>query len=187
MTPLASRLPFGPTRPRPRHSVGVLPGSGLAVHIAEAAWPVGLFSGSCLPLAIHRGVSQVQDTQRGIWTTPPLGFGPLRRFKLGRSLCRFASPAPSVLGVSHPLNGLIPPGPCGSISRHIRPWGFVMASRAFPTRPAVPPLGGRCSLAVSASLGVLPSELGVGLRPCLGLLFPFFRFPFALPARLFAT
>lgn len=35
--------------------------------------------------------------------------------------CRFASPTPSVLRVSHPLDGLIPPGPCGFVSPHIRP------------------------------------------------------------------
>jgi hypothetical protein len=49
------------------------------------------------------------------------GFAPFRRFQLGRSLCRFASPTPSALRVSHPLSGLIPPGPRGFVSRHIRP------------------------------------------------------------------
>jgi hypothetical protein len=91
----------------------------------------------------------------------------------------FASPAPSALRVSHPLSGLIAmisPGPCGSISRHIRPWGLVTAFRAFPARSAVTPLGARCSLAVSAGssrsrdLGILRSpDREIGLRPCLGL------------------
>jgi hypothetical protein len=45
----------------------------------------------------------------------------LSAFEPGRSLCRFASPAPSALRVSHPLSGLIPPGPGGFVSRHIRP------------------------------------------------------------------
>jgi hypothetical protein len=66
---------------------------------------------------------------------------------------RFASPIPSALRVFHPRSGLIPPGPRGSVSRHFRPWGLVMAYRAFPTQPAVAPLDARCSLAVSASFG----------------------------------
>jgi hypothetical protein len=70
-----------------------------------------------------------------------------------RSLRRFASPAPSALRVSHPLSGLSPPGPRGSVSRHIRPWGLVTACRAFPSRSAVTPLDARCSHAVAAGLG----------------------------------
>jgi hypothetical protein len=129
--------------------------SGLVAGLAEAGPALGRSPESCLPPAIHRGGARVQDTQRGISTTPPLGFGPLRRFEPRRSLCRFASPAPSALRVSHPLSGLIPPGPRGSVSRHFRPWGLLTAFRAFPTRPAVAPLDARCSLAVSA-----------GFRPC---------------------
>jgi hypothetical protein len=34
---------------------------------------------------------------------------------------RFTWPTPSVLRVAHPLDGLIPPGPCGFVSRHSRP------------------------------------------------------------------
>jgi hypothetical protein len=75
-------------------------------------------------------------------------------FVSGRSLCRFASPTPSTLRVSHPLSGLIPPEPRGSVSRHIRPWGFVPAFRAFPTQPAVTPLDALCSLAVPADSGL---------------------------------
>jgi hypothetical protein len=45
----------------------------------------------------------------------------LPAFEPGRSLCWLASPAPSALRVSHPLSGLIPPGPRGFVSRHIRP------------------------------------------------------------------
>jgi hypothetical protein len=33
---------------------------------------------------------------------------------------RFTSPTPSALRVSHPLSGLLPPRPCGFVSRHIR-------------------------------------------------------------------
>jgi hypothetical protein len=36
-------------------------------------------------------------------------------------VCRLASPAPSALRVSHPLSGLIPPTPRGSVSSHSRP------------------------------------------------------------------
>jgi len=35
--------------------------------------------------------------------------------------CRFTSPTPSALGVSHPLSGLILPSPRGFVSRHIHP------------------------------------------------------------------
>jgi hypothetical protein len=45
----------------------------------------------------------------------------LPAFEPRRSLCWFTSPAPSALRVSHPLSGLIPPGPRGFVSRHIRP------------------------------------------------------------------
>jgi hypothetical protein len=45
----------------------------------------------------------------------------LPAFEPGRSLCRFASSAPSALRVFHPLSGFIPPGPRGFVSRHIRP------------------------------------------------------------------
>jgi hypothetical protein len=36
-------------------------------------------------------------------------------------MCWFTSPTPSVLRVSHSLNGFIPPELCGSISHHIHP------------------------------------------------------------------
>lgn len=49
-----------------------------------------------------------------------LRFGAFQRNQLGRSLRRFTSPTPSALRVSHPLNGLIPPEPCGLVSSHIR-------------------------------------------------------------------
>jgi hypothetical protein len=75
-------------------------------------------------------------------------------FLTRRSLCRFASPTPSALRVSHPLSGLSPPGHRGSVSRHIRPWGLVTAFRAFPSQSAVTPLGARCSLAVPAGSGL---------------------------------
>jgi hypothetical protein len=95
----------------------------------------------------------------------PWGSVPFGVSELGRSLRRFTSPAPSALRVSHPLSGLIPPGPRGSVSHHIRPWGLLTASRAFPSRPAVTPLDARCprvirvgelSLAVSRLQGVAP-------------------------------
>jgi hypothetical protein len=50
-----------------------------------------------------------------------LGVRFLSAFKLRRSLRRFTSPTPSVLRVSHPLNGLIPPEPRGLVSCHIHP------------------------------------------------------------------
>jgi hypothetical protein len=64
-------------------------------------------------------------------TTPPMGFGSFRRNWPRRSLtCWITSPAPSVLRVSHSLNGLIPPELCGSISHHIHPQDFGLQS--FP-------------------------------------------------------
>jgi len=69
-----------------------------------------------LPTEAGRG----QDTQRDNNGSSP-GVRSLATFELGRSLCCFTKPTPSVHRVSHPLNGLIPPGPCGSISCHTRP------------------------------------------------------------------
>jgi hypothetical protein len=66
-------------------------------------------------------------------TTPPMGFGASRRNQRRESLtCRFASPTPSALGVSHSLSGLILPEPRGFVSRHIRPQasGLQSFSRA---------------------------------------------------------
>jgi hypothetical protein len=76
---------------------------------------------SCLPPTHRRSGLPAQDTQCWDPTTTPLRFGSFRRLQPGRSLCRFASPTPSALRVSHPLSGLIPPRPCGFVSRHIRP------------------------------------------------------------------
>jgi len=69
-------------------------------------------------------------------------------------------PSPSTHGVSHPLSGLIPPGPRGFVSRHIRPWDS--ASSAFPTRSAVTPLDVRCSRAVE--LRRLPTRASTSER-----------------------
>jgi hypothetical protein len=62
-----------------------------------------------------------EDAQRVFRRHLPWGSFPFRRHRHGRSLRRFASPTPSVLRVSHPLDGLIPPGPCGFVSPHYRP------------------------------------------------------------------
>ena len=134
---------------------------------------------SCLPPAFHRGGSRVQDTQRGIWTTPPMGFGPLRRFESRRSLCRFTSPAPSALRVSHPLSGLSPPEPCGSVSRHFRPWGLLPAFRALPVRSAVTPFDALCSPVVSASYDPPRASSRLAFAPVFGYAFATFLSPFA--------
>jgi hypothetical protein len=89
-------------------------------------------------------------------------------FLTRRSLCRFASPTPSALRVSHPLSGLSPPGHRGSVSRHIRPWGLVTAFGAFPTQPAATPLDARCSPAVSASLGTSRASSSGTFAPAFG-------------------
>jgi hypothetical protein len=46
------------------------------------------------------------------------------------------------LRVSHPLSALLPARPSGLVSCRKRPWGFPF--RAFSSRGAVPPFGGRC-------------------------------------------
>jgi len=109
----------------------------------------------------RHAVRDLDDSSHGV--RPPSAFEP------GRSLCRFASPAPSALRVSHPRSGLSPPGPRGFVSRHIRPWGLVTAFRAFPSQPAVTPLGALCSLVVPAGYGSPRDELKVGFRPCLSM------------------
>jgi hypothetical protein len=86
-------------------------------------------------------------------------------FRAQASLRRFTSPTPSALRVSHPLSDLRPPGPCGSVSRHIRPWGLFTAFRAFPTQPAVTPLDARCSPAVSASSGLARASSSLAFAP----------------------
>lgn len=96
------------------------------VTVAEAAarFQTG-WSGGCLPNLLVVGRSQrrvgAEDAQRVVRRRLPWGSFPFRRHELGRSLRRFASPTPSVLRVLHPLDGLIPPGPRGSISPHCRP------------------------------------------------------------------
>jgi hypothetical protein len=76
----------------------------------------------------HRSGSPPQDTQQDDDDTF-LGV----RLPSAKSvrvvlLCRLASPTPSVLRVSHPLDGLLPPGPRGFVSRHFRPWDFGLQS-----------------------------------------------------------
>jgi len=96
----AAKLPFGWARPRSRLPAGALPGFGVAHRLAEAGWLARRSPESRLPPALHRGVARVQDTQRGIWTTPPLGFGPLRRF----------GPGDRCVGLPHrhhPLSGFL--------------------------------------------------------------------------------
>jgi hypothetical protein len=101
----------------------------------------------CLPSSPHRDEAPAQGTQRGL-NDSSHGVRSPSAFVLGRSLCRFASPTPSALRVSHSLSGLIPPGPRGLVSCHIRPWGLFSVFRAFPVRSAVAPLDVRCPLAV---------------------------------------
>jgi hypothetical protein len=82
----------------------------------------------CLPCRRYRGSASPQDTQREI-DGASRGVRPLSA-KSAQAVVtrRFASPTPSALRVSHPLSGLIPPGPGGFVSRHIRPQGFGLQS-----------------------------------------------------------
>jgi hypothetical protein len=141
----------------------VLPGA------SRPHWPRMRFA------SVRHAAWEFDDSSHGVRS--PSAYEP------GRSLYRFASPAPSALRVSHPLSGLIPPWPRGSVSRHIRPWGLLTAFRAFPSRPAVTPLDARCSLAVSASSGFTRDELGFRVRPCFPVLRSTSLSP-ALPSRL---
>jgi hypothetical protein len=67
-------------------------------------------------------------------------------------LCRFTSPTPSALGVSHSLSDFSRPGLVAlfrATSTH-----RISAFRAFSSRPAVTPLDALCSLAVSAGVNL---------------------------------
>jgi hypothetical protein len=73
------------------------------------------------PIAVAAEAAVRCKTRSRILTAPPVRFGSVRRNQLGRSLRRFASPAPSAHRVSHSHSGLLPTEPCGFVSRHIRP------------------------------------------------------------------
>lgn len=70
-----------------------------------------------------------------------MGFVASRRNEHRGSLCRFTSPTPSALGVSHSLSGFIPSIPRGFVSRHFRPQAsglqsfFRATSRSASRRP----------------------------------------------------
>jgi hypothetical protein len=73
-----------------------------------------------LPPVSHRNGPPMQDTQRES-DDVSLGVRFLSAYQPRRSLCRFASPTPSALRVSHSLSDFSPPEPRGFVSRHIRP------------------------------------------------------------------
>jgi hypothetical protein len=62
---------------------------------------------------------------------------PLRDVSLGRRCHRVPTRQPSVLGVSHALDGFIRPRPCGFVSPHSHVQGSLF--RVFPSRTAEPP------------------------------------------------
>jgi hypothetical protein len=69
------------------------------------------------------------ERRRGWRRDLPWGSGPFGGLGTGgRWMCRFTSPTPSAPRVSHSLSGLIPPGLCGFVSRHIRPEDFGLQS-----------------------------------------------------------
>jgi hypothetical protein len=163
---LPRRVPVVCPSPKRRTPVQGAPGVQVCKTPRRSGTPARPSAKGCLPPVPHRGGARVQDTQRG---KDDLSHGVRSpsAFRPGRSLRRFTSPAPSALRVSHSLSGLSPPGSRGFVSRHIRPWGLVPASRAFPVRPAVAPLDVRCPLAVPAAelsldggrlQGVAPAE-----------------------------
>jgi hypothetical protein len=106
-----------PPRRRAFRSVGTRSTSWRPKRVPErvAGWSDGLRHTRCA----------MTDTSEQRTATPPMGFGASRRNQPRGSLARrLASPAPSALRVSHPLSGLIPSRPRGSVSRHIRPQAF---------------------------------------------------------------
>jgi hypothetical protein len=100
------------------------------------------------PGSITRAARRWAPEQRA--TTPSMGFGASRRNQPRGSLARrLTSPAPSAPRVSHPLSGLIPSGPRGFVSRHIRPQAFGLQSFSRSTSP--PRLSARGALLPSRS------------------------------------
>jgi len=111
--------PVGSSRQAVRALEGSI-GEGMSAGTCRSGCSRAPSPGGCLPPASHRGGAQAQDTQRECDDISH-GVRILSAFEPRRSLCRFTSPAPSALRVSHPLSGLSPPGPRGFVSRHIRP------------------------------------------------------------------
>jgi hypothetical protein len=111
--------PFGGSRPKQRAPLRAPRGGGGRSDPPRRVF-THIVTRGCLPPTGHPGGPQAQDTQRGYGDVSH-GVRFLSAYEPRRSLCRFASPAPSALGVSHSLSGLSPPGPRGSVSRHIRP------------------------------------------------------------------
>jgi hypothetical protein len=116
----ATKLPF---RNHAAEAVCALEGT-LGLRGSDPAHRSGSFHNrrpeSCLPPTGHRSGQQAQDTQQES-NDVSHGVRFLPAYEPRRSLCRFTSPTPSALGVSHSLSGLSPPGPRGFVSRHIRP------------------------------------------------------------------
>jgi hypothetical protein len=117
----------------------------------------------CLPPTSSRSDSGAQDTQRE-YDDISHGVRFPSTYEPRRSLCRFASPAPSAPRVSHSLSGLSPPGPRGFVSRHIRPWDFGLQSFSHPISRDTsrrPMLSCRFS-----RLRLCPGKPELHLRPC---------------------
>jgi hypothetical protein len=117
---LATKPPFWKNT---AEAVNVLEGSsgfrGAGQH-TEVSWGPSRPPERCLPPESHRSGARAQDAQRE-YDDISHGVRILSAYEPRRSLCRFTSPAPSALRVSHSLSGLSPPGPRGFVSRHIRP------------------------------------------------------------------
>ena len=173
----ASKLPVVRARPKPGTPVQGTFGFRGCEPSRRSGTAARLSIEGRLPPSLHRSGALVQDTQRGL-DDSSLGVRSPSASEPGRSLCRFASPTPSALRVSHSLSGLIPPGPRGFVSRHIRPWGLFTVFRAFPVRSAVTPLDVRCPLAVPTGelslsgprlRGVAPTERPFSGERCYAL------------------
>ena len=117
----------------------------------------------CLPPSRSRSDSGAQDTQRE-YDDISHGARFPSAYEPGRSLCRFSSPAPSALRVSHSLSGLSPPGPGGFVSRHIRPWDFGLQSFSLSTSRDT----SRCPLLSCrfSQLGFCSGKPELRRRPC---------------------
>lgn len=92
-----------------------------AIHHAPVTRPANRSSGGASgPLGPDKGRRARDAQQENNDTFPGVRFLSANSVQMIVT-CRFASPTPSALRVSHPLNGLIPSAPCGLVSCHFRP------------------------------------------------------------------
>jgi hypothetical protein len=101
-----------------------------------------------LPSALHRNGAPMKDAQRGEFDGNSRGVRSLSAFRARESIAPvYLTEAVRSRGFSPPQRFDPPRASWLCFTPH-PPLGFVVVFRAFPTRPAVTPLGVRCSPAV---------------------------------------